>query len=123
MKANILAVGGALVGGLLGYLLFFWVAAQGLYGLVLPGGLLGLGAGIVKNTSIVVAIACGLLALALGLFTEYRFRPFAEDASLSFFLAHVLDLQPVTLIMIGAGGFIGFWVPFRRLEPGQAKRV
>jgi hypothetical protein len=27
-----------------------------------------------------------------------------------------MDLLPATLLMIAAGGFIGFWVPFRRLE-------
>ena len=40
---------GALAGGTLGYFAFFWIAAQGLYALVLPGGLLGLGAGIGKS--------------------------------------------------------------------------
>lgn len=123
MKFSILALCGALVGGFLGYLLFFWMAAHGFYGLVLPGGLLGLGAGIVKNRSIGVAVACGLLATALGLFTEYRFAPFVADASLAYFVAHVLDLSPVTLVMVALGGFLGFWVPFRRREQQQAKRA
>src|SRR5262249_34107067 len=57
------------------------------------------------------------LAIALGLFTEYRFAPFADDDSLGYFLAHVLDLRPLTLLMIGLGGLIGFWVPFRRRKP------
>jgi hypothetical protein len=114
MYKNLLALGGALVGGAVGYSAFFWSAQQGFYALVLPGGLLGLGAGIVQNRSSWVAVACGLLAIALGLFTEYRFAPFAEDHSLGYFLAHVLDLRPLTLLMIGLGGLIGFWVPFRR---------
>ena len=32
------------------------------------------------------------------------------------FITHLMALQPATLLMIAAGGFIGFWVPFRRLE-------
>jgi hypothetical protein len=108
-----------LIGGTLGYLAFFWIAAQGFYGLALPGGLLGLGAGVVKNRSIGVAVVCGLAATALGLFTEYRFAPFRDDPSLGHFLAHVPQLQPVTLLLIGVGGLIGFYVPFRRREkPG-----
>src|SRR5262249_34107066 len=60
MQKNLLALGGALVGGAVGYFAFFWIAQQGVYGLVLPGGLLGLGAGIVQNRSSWVAVACGL---------------------------------------------------------------
>ena len=108
----------ALVPAFLGYALFRWAAAQGFYGLALPGGLAGLGAGVVRNRSILVAIACGLFATALGVFAEYRFAPFAADPSFSFFLAHLADLSPVTVVMIALGGVIGFWVPFRRKESG-----
>ena len=66
-------------------------------------------------------MACGLLATALGLFTEFRFEPFIKDESLSYFLAHVFDLRPVTLLMITAGGAIGFWVPFRQREQAGPK--
>src|SRR5262245_26807325 len=116
MKNNILALTGALAGGILGYFAFFWIAKQGFYALALPGGLLGLGAGIVKNRSIGVAVTCGLLATALGLYTEFRFEPFIKDDSLGYFLAHVCDLRAITLLLIIAGGAIGFWVPFRQRE-------
>lgn len=116
MKNNFLAFAGALLGGTVGYFAFFWIAAQGLYGPALPGGLLGLGAGIVKTRSIGVAVTCGLLATALGLFTEFRFAPFIKDPSLSYFLSHVFDLRPMTLLMIAVGGTIGFWIPFRQRE-------
>jgi hypothetical protein len=117
MKNNLLALAGAAAGGALGYFAFFWIAQQGFYALVLPGGLLGLGAGVVLNRSIVVAIVCCLAATALGIFTEFRFRPFIKDDSFPYFISHVFDLQPITLIMIALGGFVGFWVPFRRREP------
>lgn len=113
-KSELLVLLGAAVGGALGYVVFFLAARQGFYGLVLPGGLLGLGAGIFKTRSKAVAVACGLLALGLGLFTEWRFAPFVTDDSLGYFLSHVYQLRAVTLIMVGAGGLIGFWVPFRR---------
>jgi hypothetical protein len=121
MTKNFLALAGALVGGAIGYFAFFWIASQNFYAMVLPGGLLGLGAGVVKNRSVGVAVVCGLLALALGIYTEYRFRPFLIDDSFGYFLAHLHDLQPFTLILIGLGAAIGFWVPFRRRENIKAE--
>jgi hypothetical protein len=115
-KQDSLVLLGALLGGALGYAAFFWIAKQGFYGLVLPGGLLGCGAGVFKSRSRYLSVICGLAALALGLFTEWRFSPFVADASLFYFLGHVSQLKPVTLLMIAAGAAIGFWVPFRRSQ-------
>src|SRR5436309_1064533 len=100
MKHNLLALCGALVGGFVGYHAFFWVASQGFYGLVIPGGLLGLGAGIFVNRAFWVAIVCGLLAAALGVYTEFRFAPFIADESFRYFLTHLFDLKALTLLMI-----------------------
>ena len=116
MKRTFLVLAGAALGGVLGYFAFFWMAAQNFYGLILPGGLLGLGAGVAQNRSTWLAVVCGLLATALGLFTEWRFSPFTKDDSLNYFLLHVHDLQPVTLLMVGAGGVMGFWIPYRRID-------
>ena len=82
--------------------------------MILPGGLLGLAAGIFKNRSIIVAIVCGVAALILGLFAEWQFEPFVVNDSFGYLVAHFYDLRPVTLLMIAAGAAIGFWVPFRR---------
>jgi hypothetical protein len=119
MKNNVLALGGALAGGALGYFAFFWLASQGFYALILPGALLGLGAGLVRNRSLAVAVVCGLLATALGGFTEYRFAPFVADHGFPYFLSHLHQLRPLTLALIVVGGVIGFWVPFRRIERGR----
>jgi len=118
-KSDFLVLLGAAVGGLLGYIIFFGLAGRGLYGLALPGGLLGLGAGIFKTRSKAVPIVCGLVALALGPFTEWCYEPFVADGSLRYFVSHIGHLQPITLVMLAAGTLIGFWVPFRR---GQAAR-
>ncbi|MCY2966999.1 MAG: hypothetical protein NT069_25755 [Planctomycetota bacterium] len=115
MKSSYLVLCCAVLGGCLGYLAFFWLVGQGLYGLVLPGGALGMMAGIPRNQSKVAAIACGLLALLLGLFTEWRFAPMKVDDGFGYFLTQVHRLKPVTLLMIAVGGAIGFWIPFRRV--------
>jgi hypothetical protein len=125
MKQTLLVLLGAVVGGTLGFFAFFWIANQGFYAMILPGGLLGIGAGMGKNRSLLLAVGCGLAAVALGLFTEWRFDPFRDDDSLGYFLSHVLELKPITLLMIALGGLVGFWMPFRRIEidkrPANAK--
>ncbi len=116
-RNDLLVLAGAVTGGTLGYFAFFWIARQGFYGLILPGGLLGLGAGISRPTLKSVPVVCGVLALGLGVLTEWRFAPFVADSSFEYFLRHIHQLRPLTLIMITVGALIGFWVPFRRIRP------
>ncbi len=113
MKNNLLALAAALVGGVLGHLVFLWVARQGFYMLILPGALVGIGAGFFRSRAVGVSIACGLLGLAVGLFSEWRFAPFKQDSGAAYFLSHIHQLHVITLIMIAAGGVLGFWMPFR----------
>ncbi len=116
MKPYAFALLGAVAGGVIGYFGFLWIAGQGFYALVLPGGLLGVGASLAQNRSTAVCVICGLLALALGFVAEWRFAPFIKDVSFSYFLTHVHQLRPITLIMIAAGAVIGFWAPFSRRQ-------
>lgn len=119
MKNIALVFGGAILGGLIGHLAFRWLLSQGFYGLALPGGLVGLGAGIAACRQVWPSVACGVLALAVGLVTEWRSFPFRADDSFGYFLSHLHELKPYTLLMLVAGTAIGFWVPFRRVEPVQ----
>jgi hypothetical protein len=112
-QSNAMAIVGAIVGGAIGYAIFAWLLTNGLYGLIIPGGLLGIGAGLAKSKSLTIAILCGVAALLLGLFCEWRFFAFNLDSSFGYFLAHFYQLKLVTLIMILAGAAIGFWGPFR----------
>ncbi len=114
--ADPLSLTAAVIGGTLGYFAFFWIADQGFYALVLPGGLMGLAAGIPGPRSRWVAIVCGIAAVLLGLYTEWRYAPFIADDSWMYFLTHIHQLRPLTLIMILVGAAIGFWVPFRRVQ-------
>ena len=117
LVGNVLTICCAGVGAFLGYLGFGLLSNQGFYAMVLPGGFAGLAAGIPRSRSPIVPVLCGVLAIIAGLLTEYRFAPFLADGSLDYFLAHALDLRPVTLLLIALGGFLGFWIPFRRRIP------
>ncbi len=106
----LMGLAGAAAGGGAGYFVFGWLTAQGFYAVALPGVLLGLGAGMLRQRqSLAFSIGCGVAALGLSIFAEWKHFPFIADDSLGYFLRHLLDLKPVTLIMIALGGFAGFW--------------
>jgi hypothetical protein len=101
---------GAVVGGAVGYFAFFWMAGQGFYAMVVPGALLGLGCGAFSGgMSYRLGAVCGLLGLILEVVTEWRRAPFMVDDGLWYFVTHMSDLTPLTLVAIGAGGFFAFW--------------
>jgi hypothetical protein len=112
--ARALAAGA--IGGAIGYWGFFWIAGQGFYALILPGGLLGIGAGLFRSRSLLLATICGIAATLLGVFTEWKFAPFIADKSFGYFLTHVNELRGITLILIALGGIIGFYGPFAQWQ-------
>ena len=117
-KSISFALLGALLGGLLGYHAFFWAFKQGFYAMILPGALLGLGASFARCRHRAIPIVCALGALWLGLFTEWRGRPFLADGSWSYFVSHLGKLKPMTWVMISLGTVLAFWLPFsqRRIK-------
>jgi hypothetical protein len=101
---------GAVGGGALGVLAFYLLGRLGLYAIVLPGAMLGIGCGaLLPDKSGAMGIICGLLGLLLGVFTEWCFAPFAVDRSLWFFVAHLNGLPNVKLVMFAVGGLFAFW--------------
>ena len=85
MKQSILVLVGAVVGGCLGHFVFGWAVHQNFYAMLVPGGLLGMGAGVPHGQSLPLAILCGVMALSLGIYTEWKFFPFGKDDSFSYF--------------------------------------
>ena len=101
---------GAAVGGAVGYFVFGWLVSQGFYAVALPGVLLGVGAGLLRQRqSLAFSIVCAITAVVLGILAEWKHFPYAADESLGYFLEHLQDLRPISLIMIALGGFAGFW--------------
>jgi hypothetical protein len=106
-----LGVVGGIVGGVFGYVLFFWIVKQGFYALVLPGASVGLGCGLLaRHRSVIRGVACALAALALGLYTEWKFAPFVVDNRFGYMALHFYDLRPITLIMIGLGAALAYYL-------------
>jgi hypothetical protein len=115
----LLGLAGAIGGGALGFFVFFLLAREGFYGMILPGALVGIGCGALSGCqSNVLGLICCALACGLGIFTEWRYAPFNVDDSFSFFVAHLHDLSRTALISMAVGGFFGYW--FGRGRPGGA---
>jgi hypothetical protein len=108
--SNILGLIAAVAGGVIGYFAFFWIARYGFYAMIVPGGLLGLGCGLLAaHRSQARGVVCGIAALALGFYTEWVFRPWVADESLGYFIGHIHQLTPITLLMVGVGGLVAYW--------------
>jgi hypothetical protein len=111
--STIFGVLGATIGGVIGFGLYVWLRrTQALYGLILPGALLGLGCGLLaRHRSLARGVACGLAALVLGLYSEWHEAPFVADRSFGYFLTHLDKLRfPVpTLGMTVLGALFAVW--------------
>ncbi len=109
--SNLLGLVGAAVGGVVGFYTFGWLEHYGFYGLAIPGSFLGLGCGLLaQHRSWERGVLCGVAALALSLFTEWKYHAFVDDPSFTYMLRHVQDLSPVTLLMMAIATMIAFWV-------------
>jgi len=108
---SLCGLAGGVVGAIVGYFVFRWIGRQGFYALALPGTLLGLGWGMAsRHRSYFDAVVCGILALALGIFSKWKFAPFKADKSFGFFIRNLYDLNPITWIMIGIGVAAAVWL-------------
>ncbi len=121
MKETLVTLSGAAIGGTLGFFAYSWLLTQGYYGMILPGGLLGMGAAFGRPRSVGLAIACGLAALSLGLFAEWHSFPFQRGESFTDFISHIFDKDKTTILMISIGGLLGFWMPFRRADEANGR--
>ena len=113
-RTQILAIfrglGGAAVGGAVGYFAFSYLLTWNVYSLVLPGFLMGMACGWASGRkSQALGVACAVAAVVLSLFAEWRHHPFIADRSLGYFLTHVHHLQLVTWIMLVLGVITAYW--------------
>lgn len=105
---------GGLIGAALGYFLFSWVMRQGFVPLALPGGFIGIGAGLFKGPrTIWPSIALGIFGLIWGAFCYWKFLA-GEQYPFTTFLSNPQDLPAIHLGLLALGGLVAFWIPFRR---------
>jgi hypothetical protein len=121
MKNNLLALVYGAIGGIVGYFAVPWIWSQGFYAIMLPGTLLGFGAGFSKSRSNFVAVICGIAGTLVGFYTEWR--AFFPQLDLSGFLKLIPQLEPIALIMIALGGFLGFWLPYRSTAGDRTREI
>jgi hypothetical protein len=102
-------VGGAIGGAALGYVLVSLLFHRGLYGIMLPGVLIGMGAGFAaRSRSQVLGIVCAVLAVGATLFTDWHVR-FSVNNTFPFFLSHLHTLGAVPLVMMVLGVIAAYW--------------
>lgn len=111
LRSLVLEVVGALAGGFLGYLLFGWIVSQGFYAMMIPGALLGVGAGLfASDPSPTRGALCALAAVFVGLLAEWNHFPFVADPSLRYFLGHLTELKGLTLLLIALGAGLAYYL-------------
>lgn len=108
--SGILCTTGSIVGAAVGIAIYRMLLTQSYHALVLPGAGLGLGCHLAASSrSVKRGVGVGVVALVVGVLTEWWFRPFQRDGSLSYFLSNLSHLATGTLLMIVVGGVFGFW--------------
>lgn len=111
VASHLLGLVGGVMGAAAGYALFQWLVRQNLYGLMIPGAMLGLGCSLLaQHRSLPRGVVCAVAAIILGLYTEWRFSPFRADDGFRYLVVHCFELKPITQIMIGVGALIAFWL-------------
>ncbi|HWC91274.1 MAG TPA: hypothetical protein VG433_16510 [Pirellulales bacterium] len=101
---------GALLGAVLGWLAFSWMAHAGFYSLILVGALTGLGTGLATGRrSIPCAVLAALIGAAASMFAEWRIFPFRDNDSFPYFLAHMHQTKPQTLLIFTLGIVFAAW--------------
>ncbi len=106
-KLKTLSLGalGAVIGGVVGYYIFYWALRQGFYAIVLPIGFVGLGAGLcTKLRYMPLAVGCAVAGLGLGLFLEWRLS--SANDGFGHFLANLHHRPAMSLIMIALGVYL-----------------
>ena len=107
-------IAGAIIGGLLGYLLFeFLLVRGGLYAGILPGAMVGVGySTAARRKELVPGMICGAVGLVFGFWSDAVTNVPAQDL-VSYF--QEFDRVPFSnKIMITVGGIAAFWFGYGR---------
>lgn len=106
-----LAIVGAVIGAASGYVAFELILKYGsLYALVLPGTFIGLARGFAsKKVSILLGIACGVVALAMSIWLEWNYAVRPDGQTVINFLFRIHERPFRNVASIVAGTMIAVW--------------
>lgn len=100
---------GGLLGALAGSVIFVALVKIGLYALMIPGALTGIGgAWLSRAYSPAVGILCVVIGAAATIVCEWSQFPFIADNSLVYFLTHLHQLRMMAILLGGLGIFLSY---------------
>jgi hypothetical protein len=113
---------GAVIGGSAGVVAYSFTLQNGIHLLAVVGAGLALGAGwLARRRSIAWGAIVAFSAVLLSILVEWLFRPFVVDPSFSYFIGHLPNLPPNSVISLfvvaGLGVYFGRG---RNQKPGAA---
>jgi hypothetical protein len=110
---------GAILGALAGAALFVGLSKIGLYALIAPGALTGIGAAWLSRVhSPVVGVISLVIGAAATVLSEWSQFPFIADDSLIYFVQNLHKLRSMALILGGIGIIAAFY--FGKGQPDQS---
>ncbi len=108
-------IGGALLGAVIGHLIFMYLADRGVFGFAIPGAMVALGAGLNNRCPARwVALVSAMIAFLAGNFSVWKRLPFVQDTSFKYSLLHFFDRPAMTWILILVASVLAFWFAWRR---------
>ncbi len=101
---------GAVIGAALGYAVFWGLAKLNIAAIIVPGALTGAVASRMSGRpSVEVGVIAAVVGAIATILSEWSLFPFVKDGSLTFFIAHLHELRPATLLLGAAGIFCAFY--------------
>ena len=112
-----LGILGAVLGAVVGFFLFQFLTQQGLYLIVLPGALVGLGCGFAAGSrSFVFAIIAVVVAIPATIVCEWKTDAYLCDdgktlMGIGEYVSRMVELRGWQLpVFVGLNGVIAFWL-------------
>jgi hypothetical protein len=119
MNEALRRIAGALAGTAVGVLVYRFMLERDVHVLAAVGAGTALGVSLLaRGTRRAWGVVTAILAVVASLGVEWTFRPFVQDPSLGFFVAHVADLPRNSQLSLAVVAGLGWW-----LGRGRRRRI